>query len=169
MTLTATLAGAIGMLAKFAFFFGGYQWRSEQSTVGSVRWFSDGGGAGCGNAGANGDLTGPGNTRRTPWGRDLRSAAVGWPRHLSPDDGGAPDRYPATETQSRDRHLFIVNPLHGGEAVDWSCFASHRPPRRWRALRQLADRCVPARFHGLMPPMTPRSSGCGTNFGIPEC
>ncbi|MGD0190281.1 MAG: zinc metalloprotease HtpX [Rhizomicrobium sp.] len=121
MTLTATIAGAISMLANFAFFFGGYGRNRNplgligmlvvtllapiaavlvQMAVSRTREFE------ADRAGA--ELSG-----RPLW---LASALQRIEAGASQIDNPAADANPATA------HMFIVNPLHGGLS---GLFASH--------------------------------------------
>ena len=111
MTITATIAGAISMLAQFGMFFGGN--RDNNKRLRHHRHARDGDpGAARRDAGADGDQ---------PHAR-IRRRRHGRP-HLRPADGagfGAGRRFPARRMQIPNEdaernpataHLFIVNPL----------------------------------------------------------
>jgi len=147
MTLTASLAGAIGMLANFAFFFGGS--RDQNGNASPLGWIgilavmilapltavmvqaaisrgrefeADRGGA---------EISG-----RPLW---LASALAKIQRAAEVIPNNVAERNPATA------HLFIVNPLHGF-AWDWM-FSTHPPTEeriaRLRALAGAAGRVGP--------------------------
>jgi heat shock protein HtpX len=140
MTITATIAGAISMLANFAMFFGGGQ-RDEN-----------------GNSTGGGLISGLLLAILAPIGAMLVQMAISRSREYEADKGGAEisgqplwlasalgrleqgasaipnpeaERHPATA------HLFIVNPLHGGGIG--SLFATHPSMAdRIARLRQMA-------------------------------
>ena len=135
MTVTATIAGAISMLANFAFFFGGHSRNNPLGIVGTIlimilaplaamlvqmaisrarEYAADAGGAEiCGNP---------------LW---LASALQKLELAASGVDNVAAEENPATA------HLFIVNPLHA-HRVD-SLFASHpKTADRVQRLREMA-------------------------------
>jgi heat shock protein HtpX len=121
MTITATIAGAVSMLANFAFFFGGYGRNRNplgivgmllvallapiaavlvQMAVSRTREFEA-------------DRSGAELSGRPLW---LASALKQIDRAAAEIDNPAADANPATA------HMFIVNPLHGGFS---GLFASH--------------------------------------------
>lgn len=152
MTITATFAGAISMLANFALFFGGSS-RDEN-----------------GNSNGVGLIGGLLLAILAPLGAMLVQMAISRSREYEADRGGAEisgnplwlasalarleqgaaaipnpeaERHPATA------HLFIVNPLHGGGIG--SLFATHPSMEdRIARLRQMAARmgAQPTRYDG---------------------
>jgi heat shock protein HtpX len=138
MTITATLAGAIGMLANFAFFFGhGRDSNGNTNPLGLI-----GGIAMMILAPLAAMLVQMAISRGREYEADREGAIIcGQPlwlasaleklevlAHQVPNE--AAERNPATA------HLFIVNPLHGG-AVD-SLFSTHpKTENRVRALREM--------------------------------
>ncbi len=133
MTITATLAGAVSMLANFAMFFGGGRDR-PMGMVGTIAMMILGPLA----AGMvqmaisrvreyEADAEGAAICGNPEW---LASALAGLGRLSSRIDNIAAERNPATA------HMFIVNPLHM-HAVD-SLFATHPPiDKRIAKLRAL--------------------------------
>jgi len=139
MTITATLAGAIGMLANFAFFFG----QSRDAN---------------GNANPLGMIGGIAMMILAPIAAMLVQMAISRGREYEADREGAlicgqplwlasaleklevlAHRIPneAAERNPATAHLFIVNPLHGG-AVD-NLFSTHpNTANRVQALREMA-------------------------------
>jgi heat shock protein HtpX len=136
MTVTATIAGAIGMLANFAFFFGGH--RGDNRAGGPI-------------AGLIMAILAPlaamlvqmAISRTREYGADATGAKISEDplalasalRKISQAAGrivNVPaERNPATA------HLFIVNPLHG-RGMD-NLFSTHpNPENRIRALQQMA-------------------------------
>jgi len=139
MTITATLAGAIGMLANFAFFFG----QSRDSN---------------GNSNPLGLIGGIAMMILAPLAAMLVQMAISRGREYEADREGAmicgqplwlasalekleslahqiPNH--AAERNPATAHIFIVNPLHGG-AVD-NLFSTHpSTANRVRALREMA-------------------------------
>jgi heat shock protein HtpX len=128
MTLTATIAGAVSMLANFAFFFGGGRRNPlgligvllvsllapvaavlVQMTISRTREFEA-------------DRAGAEISGRPLW---LASALAHIDRAAQVTDNPQADANPATA------HMFIVNPLHGGFA---GLFSSH-PPAEERIAR----------------------------------
>jgi heat shock protein HtpX len=121
MTLTATIAGAVSMLANFAFFFGGYgRSRNPLGLIGMllvmlvapiaavlVRM------AVCRTREFEADRCGAELSGRPLW---LASALERIDSAATAIDNPAADANPATA------HMFIVNPLHGGLS---GLFASH--------------------------------------------
>jgi heat shock protein HtpX len=139
MTITATIAGAVSMLANFAFFFGGR--RSPlgligmllvmllapiaavlvQMTISRTREFEA--------DRASAEISG-----RPLW---LASALADIDRTAQSTDNPEADANPATA------HMFIVNPLHGGFA---GLFSSHPPTAeriaRLKAMAQMAAKAA---------------------------
>jgi heat shock protein HtpX len=127
MTITATIAGALSMLANFAFFFGGRRNPLGligvllvsllapiaavlvQMTISRAREFEA-------------DRAGAEISGRPLW---LASALAHIDRAVQATDNPRADANPATA------HMFIVNPLHGGFA---GLFSSH-PPTEERIAR----------------------------------
>jgi heat shock protein HtpX len=128
MTITATIAGAVSMLANFAFFFGGGRRNPlgligvllvsllapiaavlVQMTISRTREFEA-------------DRAGAEISGRPLW---LASALAHIDRTAQATDNPQADANPATA------HMFIVNPLHGGFA---GLFSSH-PPTEERIAR----------------------------------
>ncbi|MBL3594133.1 zinc metalloprotease HtpX [Rhodovulum sulfidophilum] len=149
MTVTATFAGAISMLANFAFFFGG---RRE------------------GGAGIVGTLA---MALLAPMAAGLIQMAISRSREYEADRIGAgicghplwlasaltriealAERIdnPAAERNPATAHMFIINPLHGG-ARD-KLFSTHpNTANRVAALQRMAPGAAPA----MTRPATPRS------------
>jgi heat shock protein HtpX len=136
MTITATIAGAIAMLANFAFFFGGSGRRNPlgfiglilvavvapiaamlvQMAVSRTREFEA-------------DRMGAEISGRPLW---LASALLKIDRAAAVTDNPQADANPATA------HMFIVNPLHGGGLS--GLFSSHpSTEERIARLREMAD------------------------------
>jgi len=138
MTVTATIAGAIGMLANFAFFFGGFGNDSRNNPLGIV-----------------GVLL---VAILAPIAAMLVQMAISRSREYDADRGGAlisgqplwlasalekiqasarAIDNPRAEANPATAHMFIVNPLHA-HAVD-SLFSTHpRTENRIRRLREIA-------------------------------
>lgn len=137
MTLTATIAGAVSMLANFAFFFGGYGRNRNplgligmllvtflapiaailvQMSVSRTREYEA-------------DRCGAEISGRPLW---LASALQRIESTAQAIDNPAADANPATA------HMFIINPLHGGLS---GLFASHPPTKeRVARLKAMASR-----------------------------
>jgi heat shock protein HtpX len=130
MTITATIAGAIGMLANFALFFGGNRDNSHMGFIGTIALMILG-----------------------PMAAGLVQMAISRTREYEADKGGAEicgqplwlasalqkiaggaARIPNDEAEANpaSAHLFIVNPLHGMR-LD-RMFATH-PPMEERVAR----------------------------------
>ena len=140
MTITAIIAGAISMLANFAFFFGGRRnplgligmllvmmlapiaAMLVQMTISRTREFEA--------DRASAEISG-----RPLW---LSSALADIDRAAQSTDNPEADANPATA------HMFIVNPLHGGFA---GLFSSH-PPTEKRIARLKAMAGAPAKAAG---------------------
>ena len=139
MTITAVMAGAIGMLANFAFFMGGNRERGTgivgmllvtmlapfaallvQSAISRSREFE------ADKAGA--ELTG-----RPLWLADALTAI---------DDSAKAVLNPPADANPATAHMFIINPLHGGLS---GLFASHpSTEERVARLRAMAAQKAPA-------------------------
>lgn len=133
MTITATIAGAIGMLANFALFFGGNRGNNHTGFIGTIALMILG-----------------------PMAAGLVQMAISRTREYEADKGGAEicgqplwlasalqkiaggaARIPNDEAEANpaSAHLFIVNPLHGMR-LD-RMFATH-PPMEERVARLVA-------------------------------
>ncbi|WP_299443372.1 zinc metalloprotease HtpX [uncultured Rhodospira sp.] len=134
MTITATIAGAIGMLANFAFFFGGNR-ESPLGMIGAILVAIL--------APFAAMIVQMAISRHNEYGADAEGARIaGNPEWLASAllkleqgsrsiDNHAAERNPATA------HLFIVNPLHAHRHD--SLFSTHpATANRVRALRELA-------------------------------
>ncbi len=137
MTITATIAGAIGMVAQFGMFFGGNRDNNHgPGIIGSIA--DDDPGAARRHAGADGDQPHPRIRRRQSRRAHLPASRCGWPRRCRSIENAAQqvpnmeaERNPATA------HMFIVNPL-SGQGMD-NLFATHpSTENRIAALQQLA-------------------------------
>ena len=136
MTVTATLAGAISMLANFAFFFAGRDSRDNPlGAVGAILLMIL--------APVAAMLVQMAISRSREYEADRMGAEIcGRPLWLA----GALEKLEAgsraivnvdAERHPATAHMFIVNPLNGGGVA--SLFATHPPiPERVRRLRQLA-------------------------------
>ncbi|MEX2649864.1 MAG: zinc metalloprotease HtpX [Alphaproteobacteria bacterium] len=135
MTVTATIAGALGMLANFAFFFGGNSRNNPLGVVGTLLVMIV--------APLAAMLVQLAISRGREYEADRNGAAIsGHPLWLA----SALERIdriarrvdnPAAEGNPATAHLFIVNPLHA-HAVD-GLFATHpSTAKRVRRLREMA-------------------------------
>ncbi len=121
MTITATIAGAVSMLANFAFFLGGGR-RNPLGLIGAVllvrcwrrlprcwcRWRSA----------ARASSKPTARAPRSPAGRS------GLPPRCSRSSSAArSSTIPQADANPATAHMFIINPLHGG--LSQGCFASH--------------------------------------------
>ena len=148
MTITATIAGAISMVAQFGMFFGGHRDNNQRSR--HDRHHRDGDScADRGHAGADGDQPHPRVLRRQARRADFRPpgcAGLGAGAEIS--NGAAQIENPSRRAQSpATAHLFIVNPLtHHG--ID-NLFATHpSTENRIAALEQLAREMGQGGFGG---------------------
>jgi heat shock protein HtpX len=162
MTITATLAGAIGMLANFAMFFGGSRDnRSGLGIIGSIAVMIL--------APVAAMLVQMAISRSREYEADKAGAEIsGNPQALA----SALQRISGTvervlnqqaEGNPATAHMFIINPLHGG-AMD-SLFSTHpSTENRVAALMQLAGGMRSAYAASPMPvrPATTTSSGSGS-------
>ena len=158
MTITATIAGAISMLAQFGMFFGGNRNSNGPGIIGSLAMMI-----------------------LAPLGAMLVQMAISRTREYAADDMGAricgqpmwlasalakidnaahqvpnmdAERAPATA------HMFIINPL-SGQGMD-NLFATHpSTENRIAALQRLASQFG----GGFTPPAPPRSSPGGGSWG----
>jgi heat shock protein HtpX len=144
MTITATIAGAIGMLANFAFFFGGH--RDEEGNSNPLGMI--GGLLAMIIAPLAAMLVQMGISRTQEYAADREGAEIcGQPLWLASAlekldyaahhvDNRVAEENPATA------HLFIVNPLHGGRMDN--LFSTHPSmENRVRALRRMAGAVGP--------------------------
>jgi len=121
MTLTATIAGAVSMLANFAFFFGGYgRNRNPLGLIGMLLVTLI--------APIAAVLVQMSVSRTREFEADRAGAELsGRPLWLASalqriDSGAAAIDNPAADANPATAHMFIVNPLHGGLS---GLFASH--------------------------------------------
>ena len=135
MTITATIAGAIGMLANFAFFFGGNRDNNPLGTVGTILVMIL--------APIAAMLVQMAISRTREYAADREGAEIcGQPLWLAAalqKLEGAAHRIgnPAAERNPAAAHLFIVNPLHGRSMN--SLFSTHPSmDDRIRKLREMA-------------------------------
>ena len=138
MTITATIAGAIGMLANFALFFGGSQNSENRNPLGMI-----GGLLVMILAPLAATLVQMAISRSREYEADREGAAIcGRPLWLASaleklEQGAKRIDNPVAEGNPATAHLFIVNPLHA-HAVD-GLFSSHpRTAERVRRLREMA-------------------------------
>ncbi|SNR32477.1 zinc metalloprotease HtpX [Puniceibacterium sediminis] len=154
MTVTATFAGAISMLANFALFFGGS--RERLGMIGTLAMMFL--------APMAAGLVQMAISRTREYAADKAGAEIcGHPLWLasaleriqagaSQIDNATAERNPATA------HMFIINPLHGGKFDN--LFATHpATENRVAALRQMA---------GSAPARTPRRESVTGNSNIPH-
>lgn len=145
MTITATLAGAISMLANFAFFFGGRDRNNPLGPIGAIAMMIL--------APVAAMLVQMAISRTREYSADRIGAMIsGLPRALASAlkrIAMAADRIPneSAEANPATAHLFIVNPLSGA-GMD-NLFSTHpNPANRIAALEQLAvemERTSPVR------------------------
>lgn len=171
MTITATLAGAIGMLANFAMFFGGSRDnRSGLGIIGSIAVMIL--------APVAAMLVQMAISRSREYEADKAGAEIsGNPQALASAlqrISGTVERVPNQQAEGNPAtaHMFIINPLHGG-AMD-SLFSTHpSTENRVAALMQLAGgmRSQPRSAYAASPmsassmparPATTTSSGSGS-------
>jgi heat shock protein HtpX len=135
MTITATLAGAISMLANFAFFFGGRDRNNSLGPIGTIAMMIL--------APVAAMLVQMAISRTREYSADRMGAMIcGLPRSLasalrriSIAAGRIPNE--TAEANPATAHLFIINPL-SGSGVD-NLFSTHpNPENRIAALEQLA-------------------------------
>ncbi|MBB4287691.1 zinc metalloprotease HtpX [Roseospira goensis] len=156
MTITATIAGAIGMLANFAFFFGGNR-ESPLGIIGVILVAIL--------APIAAMVVQMAISRHNEYGADAEGARIaGNPEWLASAleklergaksiDNHAAERNPATA------HLFIVNPLHAHKHD--SLFSTHpATANRVRALRQMVAH---GGAGGVAQPMAPGGSGAAAS------
>jgi heat shock protein HtpX len=135
MTLTATIAGAIGMLANFAFFFGGNRDNNALGMVGTILVMIL--------APIAAMLVQMAISRTREYDADREGAEIcGQPLSLASalqklEAVASRIDNPAVERNPAAAHLFIVNPLHG-RSMD-SLFSTHPSmENRIRKLREMA-------------------------------
>jgi heat shock protein HtpX len=135
MTITATLAGAISMLANFAFFFGGRDRNNSLGPIGTIAMMIL--------APLAAMLVQMAISRTREYSADRTGAMIsGRPRSLASAlrrISIAADRIPndTAEANPATAHLFIVNPL-AGSGID-NLFSTHpNPENRIAALERLA-------------------------------
>lgn len=120
MTLTATVAGAVSMLANFAFFFGGYGRRNQLGLVGMLLVTLL--------APIAAMLVQMAISRTREFEADRMGAEIsGRPLWLASalrriESGAKQIDNPAADANPATAHMFIINPLHGGMS---GLFASH--------------------------------------------
>ena len=137
MTITATIAGAISMLAQFGMFFGSHRDNNNgPGIIGSIG--HDDPGAVRRDAGADGDQPDPRIRRRRSRCADLRSADVAGVRARK--NWTMPRSRSRTESRARSRrpaHMFIINRCR---ATAWTICSRRIPSteNRIAALQQLA-------------------------------
>jgi heat shock protein HtpX len=146
MTITAVIAGAIGMLANFAFFMGGDRRNNPLGLVGILLV-----------------------SLLAPFAAMLVQAAISRSREFEADRAGAEltgrplwlanalaaiessakqIENPAADANPATAHMFIINPLHGGQGLNMSgLFASH-PSTEERIARLRAMAGAPAPVAG---------------------
>lgn len=136
MTVTATIAGAIGMIANFLMFFGGHHRNNRLGALGSLALMIL--------APLMAMLVQLAISRTREYGADASGAQVsGDPLALASalrkiSGGGAHIPNPAAETHPATAHLFIVNPLHR-RGMD-NLFTTHpSAENRIRALKEMAQ------------------------------
>jgi heat shock protein HtpX len=135
MTVTATIAGAIGMLANFAFFFGGNRDNNPLGMVGTILVMIL--------APIAAMLVQMAISRTREYAADREGAEIcGQPLSLASalqklEAVAGRVANPAAERNPAAAHLFIVNPLHG-RSMD-SLFSTHPSmENRIRELREMA-------------------------------
>ena len=143
MTITATIAGAIGMLANFAFFFGGR--RGAGGMLGSIMIMIL--------APMAAALVQMAISRTREYGADAGGAEIsGNPRALASalaklERGARTVENQEAEGNPATAHLFIVNPLNGQRADN--LFSTHPSTKnRIAKLEQMAGAVAPQRASG---------------------
>src|SRR5262249_48310724 len=136
MTIAATIAGAIGMIANFAYFFGGGN--SRQQPLGPIGVLMV-----AILAPITATLVQLAVSRTREYDADREGAEIcGRPLWLASalakiDEGAQLIDNPSAEANPATAHLFIVNPLHGQGLA--SLFATHPPiADRIRRLQEMA-------------------------------
>ena len=126
MTIAATIAGAIGFLGQFAFFFGGSR-DGERAEPDRRHPDHDPGPAG-GDRWCRWRSRARASSRPTGWGRRSAACRGPWPSALQRIEQLATGRVmPTAEHNPASAHLFIINPLRLG-GVD-NLFRTHPRPR----------------------------------------
>jgi heat shock protein HtpX len=164
MTITATLAGAIGMLANFALFFGGNR-ENPLGIVGAILVAIL--------APMAAMIVQMAISRHNEYGADAEGARIaGNPEWLASaleklEKGAKAIDNHAAERNPASAHLFIVNPLHAHKHD--SLFSTHpATANRVRALREMAAR---GGGGGVAPQVAPGGGGLGgsvASSGIPS-
>lgn len=156
MTITATLAGALSMLATFAMFFGGRSRNNPLGMVGTILIMIV--------APIAAMVVQMAISRTREYQADKLGAEIcGQPLWLASAldklDGGARQiDHPQAEDNPATAHMFIVNPLHS-RSVD-SLFSTHPAmENRIARLREMAEPSGSAGGSGGKPPSTTRSQG----------
>ena len=141
MTLTATIAGAISMLANFAFFFGGNRNNNSMGLIGTLAIMVL--------APLGAALVQMAISRTREYAADRMGAEIcGRPLWLAEaltkiSAGAARHRSPAAERNPATAHLFIINPL-SGERMD-NLFSTHpNTENRVAALEAMASEIAAA-------------------------
>ena len=136
MTITATIAGAIGMLANFALFFGGNRDNNPLGMVGTILVMIL--------APVAAMLVQMAISRTREYAADREGAEIcGRPLWLASalqklEMAAHRIANPAAERNPAAAHLFIVNPLHGGSVKN--LFSTHpNMDDRIRKLREMGD------------------------------
>lgn len=170
MTITATLAGAIGMLANFAMFFGGRSSdgnRSGLGVIGSIAVMIL--------APVAAMLVQMAISRSREYEADKAGAEIsGNPQALASAlqrISGTVERVPNAQAEGNPAtaHMFIINPLHGG-AMD-SLFSTHpSTENRVAALMQLAGGMPrqQAAYAASAMPVRPATSSGGGSGSVPS-
>jgi heat shock protein HtpX len=168
MTITATLAGAIGMLANFAMFFGGSRDnRSGLGIIGSIAVMIL--------APVAAMLVQMAISRSREYEADKAGAEIsGNPQALASAlqrISGTVERVPNQQAEGNPAtaHMFIINPLHGG-AMD-SLFSTHpSTENRVAALMQLAGgmRSAQPAYAASPMPVRPATSSGGGSGSVPS-
>ena len=153
MTVTATIAGAISMLANFALFFGGNR-NNPLGIVGTILIMIL--------APIAALLVQSAISRTREYAADRAGAEIcGNPLWLAGaleklEQGSRRIDNPEAESNPATAHMFIVNPLHGG-SID-NLFSTHpNTDNRVRALREMAGGAAQESPVSLDPPRSGRS------------
>jgi heat shock protein HtpX len=155
MTITATIAGALGMLANFAFFFGrGNDRNNPLGAVGTIAVMVL--------APIAAMLVQMAISRSREYEADREGAEISgqplWLASALAKLHGAAQRVdnPAAQANPATAHMFIVNPLHGGSTDN--LFSTHPSmENRVRRLREMAGDIGSARTPADSAPASVRS------------
>jgi heat shock protein HtpX len=159
MTITATIAGAISMLANFALFFGGNR-NNPLGIVGTILMMIP--------ATMAAMLVQMAISRTREFAADREGAAIcGKPLALANalarlHQGAAMNINPRAEENPATAHLFIVNPLKGG-SID-SLFSTH--PRMEDRIARLEEMAATGEFTPV--PRTARRQTTGSSVPVTE-